>query len=317
MDPDFEPTYAMYCGGGGDGDSGGNDSGVSDTGDMGSEADNNAATDSGAASVGAGGDSGPSDTGDLGSEAENVSSTQSGEASVGAGPDPSTPTDAGTLSTLSENVAANLSASGISSLGSGDTGPGGGPTETGVSATGDSSDVDISDGITYYTETKAEALEAANKAATLERSVGLAPNRVGTTVLSLITGLPINTMVHMNRVMDNYNARTGNAPATAAGETASSPSRTGGVVTGGLLGNDGDGDGDNQQAVYQTKTPIYDAANSAAIRFLTNTKALDTQERYALAKAKVQGILNPPTIDVESSPYYNYLKQFGLNKGIL
>lgn len=316
MDPDFEPTYTMYCGGGGDSDSGGNDSGVSDTGDTGSEADNNAATDSGAASVGAG-DSGVSDTGDTGSESGNVESTQQGAASVGAGPDPNTPTDTGDLESLSENVEANLSASGISDLGSGDTGPGGGTTETGVSATGDSSDVDITDGITYYTETKAEALEAANKAATLERSVGIGSNRFGTTFFSIMTGLPINTMVHMNRVMENYNARRGNAPATAAGETASSPSRTGGVVTGGLLGSDGDGDGDNQQVVYETKTPLYDAANSAAIRFLTNTKALNTQERYALAKAKVQGILNPPTIDVESSPYYNYLKQFGLNKGIL
>jgi len=55
--------------------------GVSDTGDLGSEAANVAATQSGAASVGAG--SGVTDTGDLGTEAENVAATVSGAASVG------------------------------------------------------------------------------------------------------------------------------------------------------------------------------------------------------------------------------------------
>lgn len=60
-------------------------SGVSDTGDFGSEAANNAATDSGAASVGAGG--GSSDTGDLGSEAANNAATQAANESVGIGED--------------------------------------------------------------------------------------------------------------------------------------------------------------------------------------------------------------------------------------
>lgn len=77
--------------GSGAGSDSGDSSGVSDTGDQGSEAANNAATDAGAASVGAGG--GVSDTGDLGSEAANVSATASGAASVGAGEDPSTPVD--------------------------------------------------------------------------------------------------------------------------------------------------------------------------------------------------------------------------------
>jgi hypothetical protein len=67
-------------GGSGDGGSGG---GGTDTGDMGSEAANNAATDAANASVGMGG--GPTDTGDLGSEAANNAATAAAAASVGMG----------------------------------------------------------------------------------------------------------------------------------------------------------------------------------------------------------------------------------------
>jgi hypothetical protein len=67
-------------GGSGDGGSGG---GGTDTGDMGSEAANNAATDSANASAGIGG--GPTDTGDLGSEAANNAATAAAAASVGMG----------------------------------------------------------------------------------------------------------------------------------------------------------------------------------------------------------------------------------------
>jgi hypothetical protein len=67
-------------GGSGDGGSGG---GGTDTGDMGSEAANNAATDAANASAGIGG--GPTDTGDLGSEAANNAATAAAAASVGMG----------------------------------------------------------------------------------------------------------------------------------------------------------------------------------------------------------------------------------------
>jgi hypothetical protein len=67
-------------GGSGDGGSGG---GGTDTGDMGSEAAKNAATDAANASAGIAG--GPTDTGDLGSEAANNAATAAAAASVGMG----------------------------------------------------------------------------------------------------------------------------------------------------------------------------------------------------------------------------------------
>ena len=76
--------------GGGDSTSTGT-ANATDTGDMGSEAANNAATDAANASVGAGGDStstgtaNATDTGDMGSEAANNAATDAANASVGAG----------------------------------------------------------------------------------------------------------------------------------------------------------------------------------------------------------------------------------------
>lgn len=275
MDPDFENTYTMYCGGGGDSDSGGNDSGVSDTGDMGSEAANEASTDAGAASVGAG-DS--SDTGDLGSEAANVE--------------------------------ASLSATGQSDLGSGDTGPGGSPTDVGISHTGDSTDVDPSDGITQYTETKSESLRAALDTYKAEQAAGLRPSNLTTTAASLVTGLPIGTLSMSLGVMNAYNARRGNTTTSTTGSTAS-------TGTTGLL-DDTTSDGDsNEPIIYQTSTPLNNPADSAAIDFFANVKALDTRERYDLAKQKIAGITRPQAIDVQNSPYYNYLQKFNLNKGII
>lgn len=275
MDPDFENTYTMYCGGGGDSDSGGNDSGVSDTGDMGSEAANEASTDAGAASVGAG-DS--SDTGDLGSEAANVE--------------------------------ASLSATGQSGLGSGDTGLGGSPTDVGTSHTGDSTNVDPSDGITQYTETKSESLRAALDTYKAEQAAGLRPSNLTTTAASLVTGLPIGTLSMSLGVINAYNARRGNTTTSTTGSTAS-------TGTTGLL-NDTTSDGDsNDPIIYQTSTPLNNPADSAAIDFFANVKALDTRERYDLAKQKIAGITRPQAIDVQNSPYYNYLQKFNLNKGIL
>jgi hypothetical protein len=306
MDPDFENTYTMYCGGGGDSDSGGNDgsSSSTDTGDMGSEAANNAATDSANASAGVGG--GSSDTGDLGSEAANVGATQSASGS-------SSVTDTGDLGSLSENVAANLGALGTSSLGSGDTGPGGGPTDVGTSHTGDSTDVDPSDGITQYTETKSESLKAALDTYKAEQAVGLRPSNLTTTALSLVTGLPIGTLSMSLGVMSAYNSRRGNTTTSTTGTTSS-------TGTTGLLGDttsDGNGGDSTDPIIYQTSTPLNNPADSAAIDFFANVKALDTQERYNLAKQKIAGITRPQAIDVQNSPYYNYLQKFNLNKGIL
>ena len=133
MDPDFEPTYTMYCGDGGDGggDGGGDASSPGDTGGAGGD-DGAGGNDAGGASGGtsggdapspgdtggaggdpsdpgseaSGGGGGSTDTGDLGSEAANVAATQSGAASVGAG---SGVTDTGDLGTEAENVAATVS----------------------------------------------------------------------------------------------------------------------------------------------------------------------------------------------------------------
>lgn len=319
MDPDFENTYTMYCGGGGDSDSGGNDGGTpgpgdtggagGDPGDPGSEAGGDGGSGDtgpggGPSDVGSGhtGDSiGSGDTGDLGSEAANVAATQS-----------SSVTDTGDLGSLSENVAANLGALGTSSLGSGDTGPGGGPTDVGTSHTGDSTDVDPSDGITQYTETKSESLRAALDTYKAEQAVGLRPSNLTTTVASLVTGLPIGTLSMSLGVMNAYNARRGNTTTSTTGTTAS-------TGTTGLLGDTSDGNGGDSTdpIIYQTSTPLNNPADSAAIDFFANVKALDTQERYDLAKQKIAGITRPQAIDVQNSPYYNYLQKFNLNKGIL
>lgn len=76
---DAASASASAGGSSSEGSSGGGN--ATDTGDLGSEAANVAATQSGAASVGVG--SGVTDTGDLGSEAANVAATVSGAASVG------------------------------------------------------------------------------------------------------------------------------------------------------------------------------------------------------------------------------------------
>jgi hypothetical protein len=87
--PDGEPNIgpggliSLNSGGDGGAGGGGGDGGGTDTGDMGSEAANNAATDSANASAGIGG--GPTDTGDLGSEAANNAATAAAAASVGMG----------------------------------------------------------------------------------------------------------------------------------------------------------------------------------------------------------------------------------------
>jgi hypothetical protein len=112
MDPDFEPTYTMYCGDGGDGggSGGGDASSPGDTGGAGGD-DGAGGNDAGGASGGtsggdapspgdtggaggnpsdpgseaSGGGGGSTDTGDMGSEAANVAATESANASVGAG----------------------------------------------------------------------------------------------------------------------------------------------------------------------------------------------------------------------------------------
>jgi len=317
MDPDFENTYTMYCGGGGDSDSGGNDGGTpgaEDGGGAGPDADSSSGGGSGDTGPGGGpgdvgsghtGDSiGSGDTGDLGSEAANVGATQSASSSV---------TDTGDLGSLSENVAANLGALGTSSLGSGDTGPGGGPTDVGTSHTGDSTDVDPSDGITQYTETKSESLKAALDTYKAEQAVGLRPSNLTNTALSLVTGLPIGTLSMSLGVMNAYNSRRGNTTTSTTGTTSS-------TGTTGLLGDttsEGNGGDGNDPIIYQTSTPLNNPSNSAAIDFFANVKSLDIQERYDLAKQKIAGITRPQAIDVQNSPYYNYLQKFNLNKGIL
>jgi hypothetical protein len=169
------------------------------------------------------------------------------------------------------------------------------------------SESDSEDGITNYTDTFTENVEAAFEAARLKPLVS---KSIGT-VFSLMSGLPINGLILGASVLDNYNARVGRATPTASGVTSSD-------TTSGLL----DSNGDSDQVVYQTSSALQNTADSAAIKFLTNVKALSSSERYDLAKAKVQGILSQPmtnngSIAISSSPYYNFLTKYNLNKGVL
>jgi len=284
MDPDFDYNYTMYCGGGGDGGSGGNGSDATSPGDTGGAGGADGAGGSDASS-GSGGGSG--DTGDMGSEAANVASTESGAASVGAG----SPSDTGDLGSVTANEQAT--AQGAESVG----------VET--------------DGITNYSYSKADALASALTATKLESQLNIGLTGKTGTVIGLLTGLPISTLAKTASVLSNYNAfRSVSDPMSAV-----TPDETTSSGTTATQADSGGNDNENINTYIQTSQPLQNIRDSAAIKFLTNVKAMDISDKYDLAKARVSNTINSQIngsntplspfglVALQGTPFYNFFKE--------
>ena len=319
MDPDFEPTYTMYCGDGGDGggDGGGDASSPGDTGGAGGD-DGAGGNDAGGASGGtsggdapspgdtggaggnpsdpgseaSGGGSGSTDTGDMGSEAANVSSTSSGAASVGG------VSDTGDLGSEAANVAATQS--GAASVGAG----------SGVTDTGDL------------------GTEAANVAATVSGAASVGLDSTSFTNPYSKTGMIAKNISNYMKgniaetaLASALTAITGipglsalNAYSSIYGSPISS------TVSG--VSQDDIGGGDTGTAITSVAPYLIgntQAQPSQVLQYFSNLQNQPQTEgllsRYDQAKQNISGILgtnNQLGASNTSNFYYNYLNQRGL-----
>jgi hypothetical protein len=300
MDPDFEPTYTMYCGDGGDGggDGGGDASSPGDTGGAGGD-DGAGGNDAGGASGGtsggdapspgdtggaggdpsdpgseaSGGGGGSTDTGDLGSEAANVAATESANASVGAG---GSGVSTGFAPSPAEVSLADISAEEAAAAGLGVTAVDPGiPTET----------------IKSYTQN----LQAQMKS----NPIGFALSPVGTMAMVAAQTIAANTMM--------------GGVGTGTGTGVGSSTDPFGTISGG-------GDADTLTA---TIAPYLlgntQAQPSQVLQYFSNLQNQPQAEgllsRYDQAKQNISGILgtnNQLGASNTSNFYYNYLNQRGL-----
>jgi hypothetical protein len=300
MDPDFEPTYTMYCDGGGDGDGdgGGDASSPGDTGGAGGD-DGAGGNDAGGASGGtsggdapspgdtggaggnpsdpgseaSGGGGGSTDTGDMGSEAANVAATESANASVGAG---GSGVSGGFAPSPAEVSLADISADEAAAAGLGVTAVDPGiPTET----------------IKSYTQN----LQAQMKS----NPIGFALSPVGTMAVVAAQTIAANTMM--------------GGIGTGTSTSVSSSTDPFGTISGG-------GDADTLTA---TIAPYLlgntQAQPSQVLQYFSNLQNQPQAEgllsRYDQAKQNISGILgtnNQLGASNTSNFYYNYLNQRGL-----
>jgi len=300
MDPDFEPTYTMYCGDGGDGGGGGGGDASSpgDTGGAGGD-DGAGGNDAGGASGGtsggdapspgdtggaggdpsdpgseaSGGGGGSTDTGDLGSEAANVAATESANASVGAG---GSGVSGGFAPSPAEVSLADISAEEATAAGLGVTAVDPGiPTET----------------IKSYTQN----LQAQMKS----NPIGFALSPVGTMAMVAAQTIAANTMM--------------GGVGTGTGTGVGSSTDPFGTISGG-------GDADTLTA---TIAPYLlgntQAQPSQVLQYFSNLQNQPQTEgllsKYDQAKQNVSGILgtnNQLGASNTSNFYYNYLNQRGL-----
>ena len=300
MDPDFEPTYTMYCGDGGDGggDGGGDASSPGDTGGAGGD-DGAGGNDAGGASGGtsggdapspgdtggaggdpsdpgseaSGGGGGSTDTGDLGSEAANVAATESANASVGAG---GSGVSTGFAPSPAEVSLADISAEEATAAGLGVTAVDPGiPTET----------------IKSYTQN----LQAQMKS----NPIGFALSPVGTMAMVAAQTIAANTMM--------------GGVGTGTGTGVGSSTDPFGTISGG-------GDADTLTA---TIAPYLlgntQAQPSQVLQYFSNLQNQPQTEgllsKYDQAKQNISGILgtnNQLGASNTSNFYYNYLNQRGL-----
>jgi len=300
MDPDFEPTYTMYCGDGGDGGGGGGGDASSpgDTGGAGGD-DGAGGNDAGGASGGtsggdapspgdtggaggdpsdpgseaSGGGGGSTDTGDLGSEAANVAATESANASVGAG---GSGVSGGFAPSPAEVSLADISAEEAAAAGLGVTAVDPGiPTET----------------IKSYTQ---------NLQAQIKSNPGLfALSPVGTMAMVAAQTIAANTMM--------------GGVGTGTGTGVGSSTDPFGTISGG-------GDADTLTA---TIAPYLlgntQVQPSQVLQYFSNLQNQPQAEgllsRYDQAKQNISGILgtnNQLGASNTSNFYYNYLNQRGL-----
>jgi len=310
MDPDFEPTYTMYCGDGGDGggDGGGDASSPGDTGGAGGDdgaGGNDAGGSSGGSSGGGGGGDAPSpgdtggaggDPGDPGSEAGGggVGTDASGNdtspgATGGAGGDPSDPgseadggtaggggTSTGFAPSPAEVSLADISAEEAAAAGLGVTAVDPGiPTET----------------IKSYTQN----LQAQMKS----NPIGFALSPVGTMAMVAAQTIAANTMM--------------GGVGTGTGTGVGSSTDPFGTISGG-------GDADTLTA---TIAPYLlgntQVQPSQVLQYFSNLQNQPQAEgllsRYDQAKQNISGILgtnNQLGASNTSNFYYNYLNQRGL-----
>lgn len=189
----------------------------------------------------------------------------------------------------------------------------------GVDTSNDTSyghDDGYTDGITNYTSTPAEALEAANKAAGLEPHVGIGMSNWTTAGLSAVTGLPIGGIQRAASVNRNYNAIMGydgsfvdNTPTDFGEETG---------------GSEPDNNAIMQQQMNEGNLPP-----SVAARFYGQQSSSQQQglldspimQDYAKVKSFISTTANTATpigqLAVNESPFYDFLKTYNLDKGIL
>jgi hypothetical protein len=271
-------------GAGGNDASGGSSSGggSTDSGDQGSEAANNAATNSANASVGASDNSSPTDTGDMGSEAANVSSTQSGAASVGAvdsfgGYNPSRGfgvVDTGDLGSLAANNAATQS--GAAAVGQGTFSP---------------------YGVVGFNKQSISNYMKGNPGTTL-----------GLNAISLMTGIPGLALANaINSIYGSPGTNSGNTGTSGDGGDTYNASQISQILT---------------TVFNQYKGPSAAKNFAQKYPSSSQSGTLSFQSAYDTAKQNLGSLLTAPMSPygnnaVSASPFYDYLKKNNLDRGIL
>mgnify|MGYP003676518790 CR=1 FL=1 len=170
------------------------------------------------------------------------------------------------------------------------------------------------DGITNYTSTVPEAIEAANKAAGLEPHVGIGMSNWTTAGLSLLTGLPIGGIQRTASINRNYNAIMGNDGSFVDNTNF-------GVETG---GSEPDNNAIMQQQMNEGNLPPSVAAKFYGQQSSNQQQGLldsPVMQDYAKVKSFISTTANTATpigqLAVNESPFYDFLKKYNLDKGIL
>jgi hypothetical protein len=271
--------------------SGGDGGNATDTGDMGSEAANNAASNS-ATSGGTSGGGGVSDTGDMGSEAANVSSTQSGATSVGVGAEssfggynPSRGFDATSTGTANATDTGDLGSEAANNA----------ATASGAAAVGLGT-------FSAYSEIGAKMTNISNY------MKGNPGTTLGLNAISLLTGIPGLALANaINSVYGTPGTNSGNTGTSGDGGDTYNASQISQILT---------------QVANQYTGPS--AAKNFAQKYPSSSQSgtLSFQSAYDTAKQNLGSLLTAPMSPygnnaVSASPFYDYLKKNNLDRGIL
>tara|TARA_B110000285_G_scaffold90945_1_gene104264 strand:+ start:863 stop:1579 length:717 start_codon:yes stop_codon:yes gene_type:complete len=182
--------------------------------------------------------------------------------------------------------------------------------------TGYGHDDGYTDGITNYTSTPAEALKTAYTASGLEPHVGIGMSNWTTAGLGALTGVPVGGIQRAASVNRNYNAIMGydgsfvdNTPADFGGETG---------------GSEPDNNAIMQQQMNEGNLPPSVAAKFYGQQSSSQQQGLldsPVMQDYAKVKSFISTTANTATpigqLAVNESPFYDFLKKYNLDKGIL